>query len=180
MLLSDWEINVFFWEPRKQISVPTTGTGDYMSFITICLDLDLTCYYYALQLPRQMEKTRVVLSMLWFLLFCEIEGRGKKAVRCISIQHLCPGQENSLPFTQLLQASSFFCSLPACWRHHLLPRVQLSFPSCMYYRQRQMETWNCWPQLLDQISIFCFFQGSCILQNSSVPVSWYVTLEHGF
>lgn len=42
-----------------------------------------------------------------FAILCN--GRGKKkAVRCISTQHLCPSQEKSLPFTQLLQASSFF------------------------------------------------------------------------
>lgn len=80
MLLSDWEINVFFvfWEPRKQIAVSTTGMGDYLSFITICLDLDLTRYYYALHLPRLMEKKRVVLSVLWFLLFCAMEGGKRK------------------------------------------------------------------------------------------------------
>lgn len=110
MLLSDWEINVFFvfWEPRKQIAVSTTGMGDYLSFITICLDLDLTRYYYPLHLPRLMEKKKSCLEhVVIFAILCN--GRGKKkAVRCISTQHLCPSQEKSLPFTRLLQASSFF------------------------------------------------------------------------
>lgn len=58
-----------------------------------------------------------------------------------------------------------------------MPQVQLPFLSCTYYRQRQMETWNCWPQLLDHVGTFGFLQGSCILQNSPLHVSWYVILE---
>lgn len=122
------------------------------------------------------EKThKPVIHMCWIMLFNEIGGKSSQTYfnsASVSWQNL--------PSTKLLRASSFWCSLPACWRHQLMPEVLLSFPSCMYYRQRQMETWNCWPQLLDHVSIFRFLQGSCVLQNSSVHVSWYVTLEEGF
>lgn len=106
-------------------------------------------------------------------------NRGRwEAVKCVSTQHLCPGCMNRVFLLQSHFRLPFFPrSVPACWRHQLMPQVQLSFLSCTCYRQRQMETWNCWPQLLDHVGTFGFLQGSLILQNSPVRVSWYVTLE---
>lgn len=182
MRLSDWGISAcfIFWGTYKQISLSMAGSGNYLFYIIMHLDLDLAHYYSALHLTIfRWKKKRAVTWMCWMMLFHEIVG--EKVVKHISTQHLCPRQENRLFLPQSCSGLPFFwCSLPACWRHQLMPEVQLSFPSCMYYRQRQMETWNCWPQLLDHVSIFRFLQGSCILQNSSVNVSWYVTLEEGF
>lgn len=101
-----------------------------------------------------------------------------EAAKCISTQHLCSGCMNRVFLLQsCFRLPVFGHSILTRWRHQPVPPVQLPFLSCTYYRQRQMETWNCWPQLLDHVGTFGFLQGSCILQNSPVHVSWYVILE---
>lgn len=100
------------------------------------------------------------------------------SVSWVHEQSLPSGCMNRVSLLQSCFRLPFFGhSVLAHWRHQLMPQVQLPFLSCTYYRQRQMATWNCWTQLLDHVGTFGFLQGSCILQNSPVHVSWYVILE---
>lgn len=164
MQVSDWGICTcsIFWGACIQISLSLTGSGNYLFFRAyLFLVGKKPCYYMY-----------VLNDVIWW-------NRGRwEAVKCVSTQHLCPGCMNRVFLLQSHFRLPFFpLSVPACWRHQLMPQVQLSFLSCTCYRQRQMETWNCWPQLLDHVGTFGFLQGSLILQNSPVRVSWYVTLE---
>lgn len=113
MQLSSWGISAcfIFWGPYKKNSVSMIGTGNYFSFITIPLGLDLTHYHYTLHLPRLMKKKKKkkVSCMLWIMLIHEIEG--EKTVKCISTQCLCPGEKNGVFLSQICSRLPFFSAV---------------------------------------------------------------------
>lgn len=139
--------------PILRCHTPKFGFGPLFCFGPTFLFVGKTpcCIIYALN------------GVIWW-------NRGRwEAVKCISTQHLCPGCMNRVFLLRSCFKLPFFgCSVLTHWRHQLMPQVQLHFLSWTYYRQRQMETWNCWSQLLDHVGTFGFLRGSCILQNSSM------------
>lgn len=111
MQVSDWGICTcsIFWGACIQISLSLTGSGNYLFFIVMHLDLDLV--HYSLGLPFfGREKTLLYVCTEWCYLMKQREvGSGKMCFNSTSVSWV---HEQSLPSAKPLQASIFSTQCP--------------------------------------------------------------------